>query len=468
MNRCVVFAVSLPAAVLLGGASKPPRAPDAPPVAVEIIAMPAEMEIVRRDPPIRDWVVTCQGKSGEEQVVRFALPAGTDRTALTRIFGDAQHPRGAARRYWFAGDAIPRRCDASLINLILSPKRSWGGTRVDPRLLTAGPPDQIAPMADIARKCGFAHAAVRAFRDGDVAPHPAAWQADWTTLDAGEKIAPRSGPVGCFRRLSANGGQVAPAMPAGAPPTIASKAAWVFDQEPSMCIVQRGYGDPGDRRELALREHVGLRSLDMVLSRPKLAGEPDNWRTVGKVMLLPSGRTFEGETIGIDIGNGQQAIRLAADSALLDLLETSSALVIDSGRGPVTSLAIDHFAVPRDTLRACQDDVMRGWGVDPLRFRRLTLPGEPDPDNIARYFPAKAYPLDARISHKTGRVTALIEIAADGHVVKCDVIDTSHSASLDKTTCDIARTRFHLSPKPDTSGKPVTSWRMFAVRWVSP
>ncbi|MDH7974419.1 TonB family protein [Sphingomonas sp. AR_OL41] len=466
--RRLILACSLPLIPLLGAANGPQRAPDVVPVAIEIVAMPAEMDVIRQDPAIRDWPVTCHGMSGEEQVLRFALPAGTDRAALSRIFGDTQHPHGAARRYWFAGDRIPARCNVALLNLVLKPKRGQGGTQVDPQLLTAGPRETIAPMADIARKCGFANAAARSFRDGDVAPHPADWRADWATLDAGEKIAPRTGPVGCFRRLSANGARVAPAIPPGIPPTIATTAAWSFDQEPSMCILQRGYGEGSDRINLALREHVGLRRLDVVLGRPKISGEPDNWSGGGKIVLLPSGQTFGGEAVGIDIGGGRQAIRVAADSALLDLLETSNALVVDTGRGPMASLAIDHIAVPRDTLRACQDDVMRGWGIDPQRFRRLTLPGEPDPDNIARYFTAGAYPLDARMSRKTGRVTALIEIAADGHVAKCNVIETSHSASLDKATCDIARTRFHLSTWADAAGRAVTSWRMFAVRWVSP
>lgn len=466
MNRHLLLAVCLLAAPL-DAASRPARAPDAPPVAVEIVAMPAEMEMIRQDPIFWGWAIACQGKSGEEQVVRLAVPTGTDRATLVRIFGDLDHLYGSTRRYWFAGDHIPARCDVAQLKLVLRPKRDTGLPRVDPALLTAGPPARIAPMAEIARKCGFAGATARPFREGDVAPHPADWQADWVTIDAGEKVASRAGPIGCFRRLSAGAGRPTPATPTAVPPEMTTNAAWAFDQERSMCIVQRGYGAGDQRRELALREHVGLRSLDVVLSRPKLSGEPDNWLAFGSIQLLPSGRVFEGQTIGIDIGEGRQAIRLAVDSAMLDLLETSNAVVIGTGRGPVTTLAIDHFAVPRDTLRACRDDVMRGWGIDPARFARLTLPGEPDPDNIARYFPARSYPHDARISHLSGRVTALIEIAPDGHVAKCDVVDTSHNASLDKTTCDIARNRFRLAPRTDASGKAVTGWRMFAVLWVA-
>lgn len=468
MNRKSLCALTLSAVALLGAAKRPMHAPDAAPVAVEIIAMPAELTALRADPAMREWPVTCQGKSGEEQVMRFALPAGTDRATLARLFNDPHYRRGSTQRYWFAGDDIPKHCDLSVLNLVLKPRHDPGGVRVDPQLLTAGPAERIAPLAGIAHDCGFTRAATRPFREGDVAPRPADWRADWVTLDAGAKVAPHNGPLGCFHRLSANRGQPLTPPPPANPPVIASHAAWLFAQEPSMCIIQRSYGDGPDRRELALREHVGLRAIDMVLSRPQLASEPANWRGYGKATLLPSGRVFDGETIGIAIEDGRQAIRLATDAALLDLLEASNAVVLDTGQGPTTTLAIDHIAVPRDTLRACRDDVMRGWGVDPARFRRLTLPGEPDPDALARYFPSRAYPHDALSSHHDGRVTALVAIAADGHVTKCDVVDTSHSPSLDRATCEIALKRFRLSPYRDASGNVVASWRMFAVRWVAP
>lgn len=471
MNRRSSCALALSATIMLGASRPPVRpvpAPDAVPVAVEIIAMPIEIAKLRAEPTMRDWPLLCQGKSGEEQVMRFAVPAGTTRNALTDIFDDAQHPRVAARRYWFAGDTIPKGCNVPVLNLVLAPRHVRGGVQVSAQLLAAGPPERAATLPGIARDCGFSRAMIRPFADTDVAPRPADWRADWVTLDAGEKVAKHNAAIGCFRRLSAEQGRPAPVPAAAMSPTATSQAAWLFDQEPSMCIIQRGYGDGADRRELALREHVGLRTIDMVLSRPKLPDEPDNWRGYGKATLLPSGRVFEGETIAIGLGDGRQAIRLATDAALLDLLAASNAVVLDTGHGPATALAIDHIAVPRDTLRACHDDVMRGWGVDPARFRPLTLPGEPDPDQLARYFPSKAYPHDAISAHHDGRVVALIALAPDGHVTKCDVVESSHSPSLDRTTCDIALKRFRLSMFRDAGGKIVASWRMFAVLWVMP
>ncbi|MGJ3649599.1 energy transducer TonB [Sphingomonas sp. GlSt437] len=85
--------------------------------------------------------------------------------------------------------------------------------------------------------------------------------------------------------------------------------------------------------------------------------------------------------------------------------------------------------------------------------------------NPADWFPADAYPPEARNAGQEGRTAFSVKVDAQGRLVECDIVQSSGSAQLDNTTCDLIVTHGRFSPARDAAGHPVAGvWRS-AMRW---
>lgn len=163
----------------------------APPVAIDVTGMAPQLAIVRRDAAARGWQISCEGRSGEEGVVRLNVPPGTPAQAIEAHF-DPNHHFGSQLRYYYAGDILPARCDG---------ESAVGSSSSPVRVLAIGLRGDLAPLAEIARACGFSQAALREVRQEDLLAGQASPHQDWLALDPGEGAGARSGPLICFIQL---------------------------------------------------------------------------------------------------------------------------------------------------------------------------------------------------------------------------------------------------------------------------
>lgn len=163
----------------------------APPIAVDVAGMEPQLAVVRRDVAERGWGIGCEGRSGEERVIRIVFPAGTSEAAIDAYF-DPYHHLGSSFRYYRAEDPPPRGCDR---------EPSVSGSSTPWRVLAIGPREMLEPLVPIARSCGFAAAAVRSRRDGDLSSDVAVPPEASLVLDAGEDAGSRSGPTLCFLQM---------------------------------------------------------------------------------------------------------------------------------------------------------------------------------------------------------------------------------------------------------------------------
>ena len=161
------------------------------PVAVDVAGMEPQIEILRRDAAEHGWRITCEGRSGEERILRLTFPQGASAAAI-RTYFDAEHHVGSSSRFYYSGDLPPASCNQE-------PPTAAGSPPM--RVLGFGPPETLTQLAGIARSCGFTRAAIRAQRTGDFPAGIVQPRADWLTLDAGEDITPRYGPTVCFIQM---------------------------------------------------------------------------------------------------------------------------------------------------------------------------------------------------------------------------------------------------------------------------
>jgi hypothetical protein len=161
-----------------------------PPVAIEVTGMAPQIAVARRTAAGRAWPVTCEGRSGEEQVLRLALPEGTTREAIVALL---EH-RVSSIHYYYREDEQPgRTCDPEPV--VSSSSGAPFST------LAVGPEDRLAPLAEVAWACGFSRARIRDWRARDLPAGASGLQPGWRTLDAGEDYSRRYGPTICYIQM---------------------------------------------------------------------------------------------------------------------------------------------------------------------------------------------------------------------------------------------------------------------------
>lgn len=155
--------------------------------AVDVVGMPPQIDIIRRDAAERGWRITCEGRSGEETVVRLTFPPGGPAESASAYF-EAPDRVGSSAHYYYRGQRLPEGCDYDPVESSSSPAS---------QVLGLGPLD-ITTSAATARSCGFTRAFTRRSRREDLPGGLGEVHDDWLTLDAGEDIASRNGPLICF------------------------------------------------------------------------------------------------------------------------------------------------------------------------------------------------------------------------------------------------------------------------------
>lgn len=84
--------------------------------------------------------------------------------------------------------------------------------------------------------------------------------------------------------------------------------------------------------------------------------------------------------------------------------------------------------------------------------------------NPGDWFPADAYPPEARAKGMQGRTEFKLELDPKGRITECDISKSSGSPLLDSTTCALLVTNARFKPAVNASGQPVAGeWRSAMV-----
>lgn len=85
--------------------------------------------------------------------------------------------------------------------------------------------------------------------------------------------------------------------------------------------------------------------------------------------------------------------------------------------------------------------------------------------NVIDWFPADAYPAQARAAGQEGRTAFALDIDALGRITQCRVLQSSGSDLLDSATCTQAIINGRFRPARDAAGKPVARAWQSSMRW---
>jgi len=107
--------------------------------------------------------------------------------------------------------------------------------------------------------------------------------------------------------------------------------------------------------------------------------------------------------------------------------------------------------------------------LDRIPDPRAELPRGPAPIGMMTdWYTSDDYPADALRAGVEGIVAIHFTIGVDGRISRCDIVASSGSPQLDKTSCGVLMRRALYWPARNADGQPVPSDGRRKVRWQIP
>jgi TonB family protein len=115
-------------------------------------------------------------------------------------------------------------------------------------------------------------------------------------------------------------------------------------------------------------------------------------------------------------------------------------------------------------LRACNDDLLRSWGID--MALRATLIRKPRA--ISGVINDTDYPLEARRNEQSGVTVINFIINVDGTLSDCRTAVSSGWPVLDAAACQLMTARFRYQPALGADGRAVAIREVRTITWLYP
>ncbi|MFM6933305.1 MAG: TonB family protein [Novosphingobium sp.] len=122
---------------------------------------------------------------------------------------------------------------------------------------------------------------------------------------------------------------------------------------------------------------------------------------------------------------------------------------------------------PMATMRTCMNGLVQHWGYDPqeqAKLRRAPTPlSRPE-----TWVVSDDYPVRELSQGRSGIVQFRLDVDAAGKVERCSILSSTKSDYFQSATCAGLTKRARFAPAVNADGKPVRSFYVNAVRWLSP
>ena len=240
---------------------------------------------------------------------------------------------------------------------------------------------------------------------------------------------------------------------------------WEVNWSDNYCMLIRGAGSSGSK-SFGLRRIPGSdSSTDLITvdpTPPQSQAPPERDVTIS---LAPSGRPLSASmTRAVRRPDGTMVLEIRGGRELLDHFATSSGIEV---RAEAVRYFQMDFPSPQTALRVlrqCEDDALRGWGIDPAALRALQRP----PEVVTGGVTSADYPASAIEARQEGVVLIRLTIDPRGRVEECAVVAGSGSAALDQQSCAATQRRARFRPALGSDGQPTRSIYVLRVAWTLP
>lgn len=165
-------------------------------------------------------------------------------------------------------------------------------------------------------------------------------------------------------------------------------------------------------------------------------------------------------------------IRLLSDLDLPKALNSDvdagkpTVLSVKFVRGYAAAFALGSMKAPLAALDACNEDLVKGWGIDIEAMRQQRSPPQPVND-VSTWFLAKDYPEKLERRGEGGQVFIRLIVGDDGTVRKCEVPKSGGDKTFEDITCRSAIERARFRPAIGADGRPIASMWYRGIHWVA-
>jgi TonB family protein len=153
-------------------------------------------------------------------------------------------------------------------------------------------------------------------------------------------------------------------------------------------------------------------------------------------------------------------------------LTDGAPVVVMLGELPLETLSLRGTRAVAERLASCAEasSVRHPFEFSPsppspTAAEHPPRPGPSPPVQLSGTITNDDYPASAVRLKAEGSVEITVTVGADGRIADCTVSESSGSASLDSTTCSLARRRFLYDPARDARGNAVPGSVTRRVRW---
>lgn len=254
--------------------------------------------------------------------------------------------------------------------------------------------------------------------------------------------------------------QTAPSI--GVP--LSPSGKWNVEYSDNMCVLSHDYGPSDGRVTVGFRPFPLTNHIQIILVTNQKAASSQ--KGTASVILGAIDKRAEGDYFSWSPPNSAKRIttfyvREKDVSGLAD----ASTITLDAKDGPSVSVAPIALKAALAALKTCEDDLVKGWDVDPAEQDRVTIPAS---DDNPAWINNNDYPVAALSGQVEGDVMILWKIDTDGSAKDCALIIKTGNQDLDAAPCRLITQRAHYRPATDVEGHPIPSHRARLIRWRLP
>jgi len=260
--------------------------------------------------------------------------------------------------------------------------------------------------------------------------------------------------------------------------TLEPSSNWIMDYADDSCALRRTFGEGSDLVWLELRQFapgdeflvtVGSAAFQAQKRVPKSRFDPGGPL---RAQPLAAYGDYGTDVRGLSFPDSlRPALRGETPDSLLpwseeerDARETSAtSLYVEESSERGVQLQTGELHKPMTAMRACIDDLLTHWGIDPEVDDHLTSRAKPRNQAVWARPIQSRFPKGLFNVGRTSRVTFRLLVDAEGKPEACRVMRPVTDEAYQETICGILMDRAEFEPAFDAAGSPVKSYYLLNV-----
>ena len=234
---------------------------------------------------------------------------------------------------------------------------------------------------------------------------------------------------------------------------------WSITSSPTGCMLTREFSDGTSSVGFGVRLQPLGRAVTLMLTAP-LNDSRDLLSSPG---TLAFGSAHWSGTVNAIPLNDERGLWLSTaelPAGDFETLERAGTIEVAFGAIAHLQIATPGLSEATGLVRNCEQQLMRGWGVDPASQAAIVTPARSTTEQAAWFRRT-----DDPRSDTGGAAFILWRISATGAPQNCRILATSDDAALDRVICADLLKRARFQPARNAAGGAVADYATTMVRW---